>query len=161
MDNVNKYLNLYDIMKVLKKYEKLEYEYETIVNVMASIFDELSEEERKFVLKKLAFFEEQEENKMKNISEENLGKILIKEAEKIAKEFGFNKDIEIGLISYYEEKTETERDEIVGCSVGSSMEEQELEIFIEDIDKDKNTLSLSVWRDEFFMYDETVEYFID
>ena len=45
MKNTEKYLNLNDIKKVLKD----GYELESLSNVMAAIYDELNDEERKYV----------------------------------------------------------------------------------------------------------------
>lgn len=50
MNNIEKYLNLNDVLNTL---DKNTYEYQTLNNVMVSLFDELSQSELKQLNKKL------------------------------------------------------------------------------------------------------------
>lgn len=50
MNNIEKYLNLNDVLSAL---DKNSYEYQTLNNVMVSLFDELSQSELERLNKKL------------------------------------------------------------------------------------------------------------
>lgn len=68
MTNTEKYLNLNDVQKVLPD----GYELETLFNVMASIYDELSEEEQKYVDESLEDLDNIQTNTLNMLTEQEI-----------------------------------------------------------------------------------------
>lgn len=72
MTNAEKYLNLNDVQKVLPD----GYELETLFNVMASIYDELSKEEQKYVDESLEELDNIQTNTLNMLTEQEIKEII-------------------------------------------------------------------------------------